>query len=320
MVVNGEFELIDRIRSIQERMSGELPEGTLGIGDDCAIIPQSEGKETLVSTDLLIEGQHFLFGDIHPWQLGWKSAAVNLSDIAAMGGKPVACFLSFALSEKVDSGWTDKFLSGFLALCSHYNCPLLGGDTSFSKGDIAISVTVMGECPKGQALKRDTAREGDLVCVSGNLGDSGAGLRIILDGLERDEDAEHLIIRHYVPAPRVEYGMRLGETPGVHALMDISDGIASDLRHILSASGLSAEIDVDALPLSEPLRRVCGKYAWDALDFATGGGEDYELLFTMAPDTRLDMPYHVIGHIVGGESGEIKWRGSDKDFMGFRHF
>ena len=316
----GEFGLIERLR---QRFPA--PEGLTGIGDDCAILPQQSGRDTLVSTDMLIEGTHFLRGDIPPYALGWKSAAVNISDIAAMGGRPTATFLSLALPADLGTAWVDEFFRGYTTLSKRFGAALLGGDTTGSPRGICINVAVLGECPGGTARKRSDAREGDLVCVSGNLGDSALGLRAILEGLERDADIQALIDRHYLPLPRVEEGLRLASTAGVHAMMDLSDGLASDLPHILEASGKGAEIDTAALPLSDTLKRVCTRLDWDPLPFALGGGEDYELLFTVDPDAEkdLDVPHTVIGKIIPCHSERtrrIHWHGTNRAFSGFDHF
>ena len=290
----GEFGLIGRIRS-----QFPAPDGVTGIGDDCAVLPQRDGRDTLVSTDMLVEGTHFLRDDIPPFRLGWKSAAVNLSDIAAMGGTPVATFLSLALPGGLDSAWTDEFLRGYADLCGRFRTPLLGGDTTASPDRICINVTVLGECPAGAAKRRGDARTGDLVCVTGPLGDSAGGLKAILEGVERDAEVQTLIDRHYLPLPRVAEGLALAAVPGVHAMMDLSDGLGSDLGHILRASGVGARIDRQALPLSPVLRRVCARLGWDAGALAVSGGEDYELLFTCTPEAEaaLGIPHSVIGRI-----------------------
>ena len=309
----GEFGLIARIR---EQFTA--PEGVTGIGDDCAVLPQRDDRDTLVSTDMLVEGTHFLRDDITPYQLGWKSAAVNLSDIAAMGGKPTGTFLSLALPAGLESAWAEDFLRGYAELSERFGTPLLGGDTTASPDRICINVTVLGECPSGCARTRSSARPGDLVCVTGTLGDSAAGLKAILAGVERDADVQALIDRHYLPLPRVTEGLRLAAIAGVHAMMDISDGIGSDLRHILEASGVGAEIDIRKLPLSPALRRVCARPGWDAAELAVCGGEDYELLFTMDPEASPDVPHTVIGRIT--EGSRLVWSGTDRDFRGFVHF
>lgn len=316
----GEFGLIARIR---ERFTA--PEGVTGIGDDCAVLPRRDGRDTLVSTDMLVEGTHFLRGDIPPYALGWKSAAVNLSDIAAMGGNPLGTFLSLALPACLDGAWIDEFLRGYAAVSERFGAALLGGDTTASPDRICINVAVLGECPSGSARKRSDARPGDLVCVTGTLGDSAGGLKAILEGAERDADVRTLVDRHYLPIPRIDEGLRLAAASGVHAMMDISDGIGSDLSHILEASGAGAEVDVRTLPLSPALKRVCDHLGWDATQLAVSGGEDYELLFTIDPEAEatLDVPHTVIGRITEssrGRPGMTEWRGTDRSFSGFDHF
>ena len=310
----GEFGLIEEIKQ-----GIEVPQGYLGIGDDCAVMPQKSGMETLVSTDMLIEGTHFLMDDISAYRLGWKSAAVNISDIAAMGGRCTGSFLSFALPKGLGKEWTDEFFRGYKEISSLYGCPLLGGDTTSSRDRLCISVTVTGEAPAGKSVKRSNAAIGDLICVTGNLGDSGCGLKIILEGSGRDADAEKLIARHYLPMPRVKEGMEIAAA-GASAMMDISDGIGSDLRHIIEASGVGAEIDTSMIPLSNELKSKCAEYGWDPLELAISGGEDYELLFTISEENakKIDFNHFVIGKIISGD--KIIWRGSERDYMGFRHF
>lgn len=317
----GEFGLIAQIR---ERF--RAPEGVTGIGDDCAILPQQFGRDTLVSTDMLIEGTHFLRKDITPYDLGWKSAAVNISDIAAMGGHPTATFLSLALPGNVTTEWTDEFLRGYAELSGRFGVPLLGGDTTASPDRICINVTVLGECPSVRgALRRDGAKKGDVICVTGTLGDSAGGLKAIFKGLRRDADVQRLIDRHYRPVPRVPEGEELRLNLGVNAMMDLSDGLASDLQHILDASGMDAEIDLTAIPLSLALKHVCASQGWDPVKLAVSGGEDYELLFTCTPQAErlLSVPHFVIGKITDRARGDanITWRGAQGPIApGFDHF
>jgi thiamine-monophosphate kinase len=303
----GEFGLIERIRA-----RFPAPQRAVGIGDDCAVLPQRDGQESLVSTDMLIEGTHFLRDDITPYQLGWKSAAVNLSDIAAMGGNPTGTLLSLALPADLTVEWIDAFLDGYAAVSA--GVPLLGGDTTASPDRICINVTVLGESPSGRGRLRSNAMEGDLICVTGPLGDSAAGLKAILDGVERDADVQALIDRHYLPIPRIKEGLELAANHQVHAMMDISDGIGSDLQHILDASGVGAEIKVDDIPLSLALKRVCKRFGWDPLALAISGGEDYELLFTCNryAEMVLTVPHFVIGRITSA--------GTRPAFAGFDHF
>ena len=314
----GEFGFIDFIRS-----NFPDPEGTTGIGDDCAVMPSGEG-ELLFSTDLLMEGVHFLRNESSPEDVGWKAAAVNLSDIAAMGGTPVATFLSIALPKDAQGEWADRFIEGYTDISRQYDVPLLGGDTTSSLRDIAVNVGVLGRCPSGRRLMRNGAKVGETIYVTGPLGDSAGGLQAILKGIERTEDATRLIYRHKRPVPRIEAGRILMESGKAGAMMDISDGIGSDLRHIMKASGVGAIIDLERLPLSPELVSVCKEQGWDIYEMATSGGEDFELMFT-APaelENELDITVYPIGKIVPGN--ELSWRFSnepmDRDFDGYKHF
>ena len=313
--MKGEFDFIAGIRSLFP-----APSGITGIGDDCAVIPQKNGRDTLVSTDMLVEGSHFLLDDIPPYRLGWKSAASNFSDIAAMGGFPVGSFLALALPRNLPDGWTDDFLDGYRAISEEYGFPLLGGDTTASQDRLCICVTVLGESPSGKSIKRSGARPGDLICVTGTLGDSAAGLRAILDGIRNDPDSDFLIERHYLPEPRLDEGIRLAACGGVSAMMDISDGVASDIRHIMEESGTGAEINPARLPLSDRMEGFCHRFGYDPIRLAACGGEDYELLFTVKPgaEASVNVPHTIIGRITDGNT--LVWTGTDSDFNGFRHF
>lgn len=313
--MKGEFEFIKEVRS-----AFEAPRGITGIGDDCAVIPQEPGRETLVSTDMLIEGTHFLKEDISPYQLGWKSAAVNFSDIAAMGGEPVGSFLALALPRDTAPGWENEFLRGYGDISREYGFPLLGGDTTASPDRISICVTVLGKAGLGSSRLRSYARSGDLICVTGTIGDSAAGLKAVLEGITRTETVSRLIEKHYLPRPRLLEGQVLAASEGVHAMMDISDGIASDLRHIMEESGLGAEVNLSGLPISEELKSFCSGYGYDPVRLALEGGEDYELLFTVQPDCEsgISVPHTIIGRMT--TERRLVWDGQDMDYCGFRHF
>ena len=294
-----------------------------GIGDDCAVMPSGEG-ELLFSTDLLMEGVHFLRNESSPEDVGWKAAAVNLSDIAAMGGTPVATFLSIALPKDAQGEWADRFIEGYTEISRQFDVPLLGGDTTSSLRDIAVNVGILGRCPSGRRLMRNGAKVGETIYVTGPLGDSAGGLQAILKGIERTEEVTRLIERHKRPVPRIEAGRILMESGKAGAMMDISDGIGSDLRHIMKASGVGAVIDLERLPLSPELVSVCKEQGWDIYEMATSGGEDFELMFT-APaelENELEIAVYPIGKIVPGN--ELSWRFSndpmDRDFDGYKHF
>lgn len=309
----GEFELIDKIKS-----SFSVPDGMTGIGDDCAVIPQKEGMDTLVSTDMLVEDVHFLVDEIAPADLGWKSAAVNISDIAAMGGRPVSTYLSIALPRSIGQEWVMRFIEGYRSISEMFGVPLLGGDTCSSPEKLCISVTVLGECAHGKAILRSGAKPGDMLCVTGTLGDSAAGLKAILEGRRRDDTVERLIYAHYHPVPEVGAGLSLASTGLVSSMIDISDGVASDIRHIMKESGVGAKIRTDRIPLSEELQKACSLFGWDPLSLALEGGEDYHLLFTCPSGSELPVKHTVIGEIT--DTGRLEWSGSGRNYQGFRHF
>ena len=318
MYTRGEFGFIELIKE-----KFDVPAGMRGIGDDCAIIPGSD-DDLIYSTDMLIEGVHFLRDATSPEDIGWKSLAVNLSDIAAMGGTPVATFLSIALPKDAQGEWVERFIDGYAELSEKFNSPLLGGDTTSSLRDIAINVGVLGRIPVGKSIKRSGAVQGHCIYVTGNLGDSAGGLQSVLNGWEKTQEVECLYRCHMKPVPRIEVGQALLKTGLVSSMMDISDGLASDLRHILKASGTGAEVHLDRIPISENLKYACAKYALDPFVLAVGGGEDYELLFT-APagiEDILDFPVYQIGEIVSGES--LTWikdgHAVNYEYKGFNHF
>lgn len=277
----GEFGFIERLKPMFSHLVGEQQ---MGIGDDCAVIPSDDGFDWLVTTDLLMEGVHFLREAIPPQHLGIKSMAVNFSDIAAMGGVPVGSFLSIAIPADVEVEYLDELTKGMYAISEQYGVPLMGGDTSKSLKHLAINVCVLGKCPKGTARLRSMAQVNDVICTTGPLGDSAGGLQVLLNHIPIAGDAATLVDRHHLPIPRINEGRLLASFDGVHAMMDISDGIASDLPHILRASRCGAVVDLDKLPVSSVLERAALQHGWSAEELAASGGEDYELLCTIKPD------------------------------------
>lgn len=270
-----EFDLIARY------FTRAAPAGLLGVGDDCALFPVPPGEQVATSTDLLLEGRHF-FPDVDPRALGHKALAVNLSDLAAMGARPIGCVLGLALPT-LDEPWLAAFAEGFHALAAAHGCPLIGGDTTRSAHDLAISVTVFGAVPAGLALRRDGARAGDDIWVSGELGAADVAYRL-LDGQYPADAALLAATRGALewPQPQVPLGLALRGI--AHAAIDLSDGLLQDLGHILNASGLGACLHYAQMPVSAAL---------SALDDASlrravlGGGDVYQLCFT-APAARRD--------------------------------
>jgi len=289
----GEFDLIARIRA----RAGTRDDVVLGIGDDAALLAPPPGRQLVVTADTLNDGVHFPHGT-SPADLGWKALAVNLSDLASMGAEPAWCTLSLSLPQS-DAAWIDGFLDGFLALAREHGIVLVGGDTT--RGPLSVSVTAMGFVDAGRALRRDGARVGDDVWVTGTLGDAAGALAL----LERDPVGV-LRLRLDRPTPRVRAGLELLGL--ANACVDVSDGLLADLGHIASRSGVAAQVDVGALPASEALRAAFDDAT--RLAMQAGGGDDYELCFTAPLEARaridalssqLGLRITRIGRIMAGE-------------------
>jgi thiamine-monophosphate kinase len=281
-----EFTLIERFFKRQQVKNSTT---TLGIGDDCAMLSIPNGFELAITTDTMVEDVHF-FAGCDPYQLGNKLLAVNLSDLASMGAKPVAVTLALTLP-KVNENWLQTFAEGFFALAERYSVDLIGGDTT--SGPLTLTVTALGLVPMGQALRRSTAKSGDIICMTGNLGDAGLGLKINQGYDCKQPDAA--LMRFNQPDPQVEAGQAL---IGIaNACIDISDGLIGDLGHILQLSQVGARIDWEALPLSpEVLTYIENTGDW-AMPLTAG--DDYELCFTVSVDKvqSLTIPHIKIGVI-----------------------
>jgi thiamine-monophosphate kinase len=297
-----EFSLIERF------FTRPTPSASLGVGDDAALLAVKPGMELAISTDMLVAGTHFL-PDVDPRKLGWKTLAVNVSDLAAMGAQPKWATLSLALP-KIDETWLAAFAEGFFACADQYGVELIGGDTT--RGPLNLSVTIFGEVPGAQALRRDRAQVGDDVWVSDTLGGAALGLA----GLQQREvlgeiEFEQCRAKLEMPQPRVALGLALRGV--AHAAIDVSDGVLADLGHILERSQVGAEIDFAALP-AHPAVAVRLAHA-NARNWVLAGGDDYELCFT-APQTQraqiaaiaaqLDLPLTCVGRIVAGSTAIVR--------------
>jgi thiamine-monophosphate kinase len=261
----------------------------LGPGDDAALWRPRVGCEIALTCDLLVEGVHFNLRHTGPWELGARAAAVNLSDLAAMGAQPRLFLVSLALPRRAGLGesWLKSFHAGLWAFMSAFGSRAAGGDLSASKGGVFIDVTVVGEVERGRALRRSAARPGDHVFVSGPLGGSAAGLALLARrgrpaGLSAAR-AELLKRAHRLPMPRVLAGRWLLQERAAHACIDVSDGLASEAWHLSRESGVRLDLDLDAVPLAPGLEAVARALGRRPLDLALDGGEDYELLFTVPP-------------------------------------
>ncbi len=320
----GEFGLIERIARQITTGKGVI----LGIGDDAAAFEPSPGRLNLITSDMLIEGIHFDLSFCDPLSLGRKALAVNLSDIAAMGGEPRHFLLSLAIPPAMTLDFLDNCVTGILQRAEQFGVTLIGGDTCASPDTLVLSLTVLGEQFPDQIVRRSGARPGDRICVTGTIGDSALGLRLLKQG----ERVGTSILRHLDPLPRVLEGRTLAEAYLPSAMIDLSDGLLADLGHILDLSAAGARIHTDALPLSADFRKYFPAIEEEALSLALAGGEDYELLFTAPPEKihtifllmeKLGTPVSVIGTIteertvavIGPEGSELSL-----DKKGFNHF
>ncbi|MGR0482564.1 MAG: thiamine-phosphate kinase [Candidatus Electronema sp. V4] len=327
-----ELELIEQIR----QLAGSGVDGLLlGIGDDCAVVEKGGGMVWLLTMDTLIESVHFR-RDWHPPELlGRKAVAVNVSDIAAMGGRPLFALLSLGLPAGFDPVWVKQFMQGLNAACHEQGCVLIGGDTVCSPERVSLTVTLIGEMAKEQVLRRDTAQPGDTIFVTGPLGWSAAGLALLRAGKTlADAEWRQLIRTHLDPQPRVELGQFLAGTGLVHAMMDMSDGLATDLAQICKASKVGAVIEADLLPGGGELAEAAALLKQDALRWMISGGEDYELLFTAAEggNERLRQAaagqgwtiIYPAGRIIAGQGLRLVRSGGrieeNISFQGFDHF
>lgn len=251
----------------------------VGIGDDCAVVSFNREEAWLVTTDALVEGVHFLKEQISPADLGYKSIAVNVSDVAAMGGRPKYVFFTIAIPKQVEEKWLIELAGGIKRACRKWNVLLLGGDTVGSKRDLFLSMTLIGSALSNQVKYRDSAKPGDVICVTGYLGDSGGGLKALQEKVS--SPPKELIDAHFRPGPSPEEGEWLAAHKEVRAMMDISDGLNQDLSRLLTASHCGGVVELSKLPMSEALLKACKEQGWDPVDIALTGGEDYCLLFTV---------------------------------------
>jgi thiamine-monophosphate kinase len=268
----GEIGLLKRIETSLHAVDKEV---LIGIGDDAAGVRFSNGADILITTDLLAEGIHFDLRYTPFYKLGAKALLANISDIAAMGGKPRYAVIAIALPQHIKVEDFDELYRGIKRAADSYNISIIGGDTSASKSGLMINITLLGESQRGYAIKRSSAKKGDKIFVTGTLGDSSAGLEL----LKKGKRSGYLIQRHLLPTPRVKEGVFLSKNRLATSMIDVSDGLATDLNHICGQSKVGAIIYEDKIPLSKELKGA--KLRKSPLDYALSGGEDYELLFTV---------------------------------------
>jgi thiamine-monophosphate kinase len=252
-----------------------------GIGDDCAVLRHPSGYDLLSTADFSLEGVHFRREWHSPESVGHRCLARGLSDIAAMGGAPVAAFLSLALPQKLPQPWVDRFMKGFLKLASKFGVSLAGGDTAQSPSGVLADIVVLGSAPKGKAVLRSGARAGDRIYVTGELGGSAAALNLLFSKRKK-LDPRHFP-KHFFPQPRIPQGRLLRKKKIASSMIDISDGLSTDLSHICEESGVGAEIWAKSIPRAS----ISGSPEPVDFKFVLNGGDDYELLFTTRPGRRV---------------------------------
>jgi thiamine-monophosphate kinase len=324
----GEFELIRRFfvrHSAAPDSAGAVQSGViLGIGDDAALLDMPPGSELVAAVDSIVAGRHFPEG-ADARSIGHRALAVNLSDLAAMGATPAWATLALTMPD-ADGAWLERFAAGLLDLADAHGVALVGGDTT--RGPLTISVQLLGHVPRGRALRRSGARAGDLLAVTGTLGDAGAGLEFVGAALPETRPAALELIRRFeYPTPRVRFG--LAARGIASAAMDLSDGLVGDLPKLAQASGLAAHVSVERLPMSESMRAVVP--AAQALAWALAAGDDYELLLAVpapryaeleAAAGQLNLRLTTIGELRAG--GGVTWSLNGADFVpgvrGWDHF
>lgn len=308
------------------------PNSIKGIGDDCAVIPRSDGTALLITTDALVEGVHFLKEKISPRDLGYKTVAVNVSDIAAMGGEPVGAFLTIAIPKNTTQKWLKELINGIKEGCKEFNLPLLGGDTVGSKRDLFLNLALIGSAKQDQIKYRDGAKANDLICVTGDLGNSAAGLQVILDN-RTEPFFQPFVKAHYRPHIYLKEGQWLASRKEVHSMMDLSDGLDADLKKLLKASICGAVVEISQLPVSETFTEAVIQNKWDPIRLTLSGGEDYALLLTVSKDhfeemaeayqNQFSKALYVIGEIIP-EKGKLVYNYGGKPYpiktSSFEHF
>lgn len=292
----GEFPLIDRLAA---RLGRPRPDVVVGIGDDVAVVESAAGRLTLATCDVQVAGVHFLPDRVDPWRLGRKAAAINISDIAAAGGRPTHFLSSLVLPSDTEVAFVERLYDGLTAEAQRWGADVIGGNVS-GGATLVIDLTLLGEVPPDELLRRDRARPGDRVLVTGALGAAAAGLHLLLHpdaGLE-EAVRQAALDAFETPTPRVAEARVAAGAGGVGAAIDVSDGLAADLGHVCDRSGVGVRVDASRLPVASAARAVASAAGADALAWALGGGEDYELLLTARPD-RADALAQAIRHATG---------------------
>lgn len=305
----GEFALIARLEGILRGSEG--PRVVRGLGDDCAVVRPSPDAECLLTTDTQEEDVHFRRAWSTPEDIGWRCLAVNVSDIAAMGGEPIGAVVALSLPATLEVDFVEALYGGMQALARAYDCPIIGGNITKSAARLSVTITVLGQAPRHQSVYRSGAQVGDDVWVTGTLGGAKAGLEALLRPEQvAHVDAQAALSRYRRPRPRLREAQYLRQHGSLHSLLDISDGLSSDLGHICEASGVGARLFAEAIPYHEDVKQIALAIQADPLDLALHGGEDFELCLTAPPgriaelqqafERQFDCPLVRVGTIQAG--------------------
>ena len=327
----GEFALLARL---QRRLKHADAQAVVrGIGDDCAVLRPADGHDLLVTTDTQEEGVHFRRDWSTPEDIGWRCLAVNVSDIAAMGGEPLGAVVALSLPEKLPVAFVEAMYDGLNALAESYACPIIGGNISKSNERLSVTITVLGSTPQDTAAYRASARAGDAIWVTGDLGGAKAGLEALIHPQEvTGLPTDTVLTRYRRPRPRLREAQFIRQH-GAHSLIDLSDGLSSDLAHVCKASGVGAQLHAEHIPIGDETRRVARALGLDPLTIALHGGEDFELCVTAPPDAathleqgcrqQFDCPLTRVGTIRAGAGVTLRHPdGSEQTLAadGYDHF
>jgi thiamine-monophosphate kinase len=329
-----EFEFIEKLKYKTSTFRNPQSSSRIGIGDDCAVLPKDAKTDLVITADLLVEDIDFRLTWSKPEFIGHKALAVSLSDVAAMGAKPVWAMLSIGIPASVwKTDFVEKFYDGWFRLAKKFDVQLIGGDVSKTPDKIVVDSIVAGEVKKGKAVLRSGAKVGDLIFVTGNLGGAAAGLQLLENGLSYDFADKiwrrNLLLKQLQPFPQVSGGLFISENDLATAMIDLSDGLSSDLAHLCRASQIGAKIFADKIPFHKNLHSIAKSFD-EKIDYALNGGEDFELLFTVNPkknfkaeNTHKNCNFFCIGETTTNV-GTIELCVENKveilQSKGFRHF
>lgn len=325
----GEFGIINRIQQVVDEPSGQV---RLGIGDDCGIVQPHSGWELLITTDALVEEIHFNLSTMPFSSLGWKSLSVSISDIAAMAGLPLCCVVSLAIPERIRVENIEDFYKGLNRCAQNCGCPLIGGDITASKRGLFISVTVVGEVEINHAVTRSCAKPGDLICLTGKMGGSRTGREVLTQKKSKRQFSDS-VMRFLEPEPKIEEARKLVQSFYITSMIDISDGLSSEIGHLCHESHVGCTIWKDRIPISEEAIRWAQISGRDIVQYGLESGEEYELLFTMdrkhmnkyenGIDPFNAMNVFVIGEVISEQEGMFLVSQGDRfplKIKGWEHF